>query len=99
MFAARLSTNENRSLPHQVQIRSVFDLVTKLGRLGCGVVSDVFNMKRAATANFINRDASTDHKQAASGDNNKFHIPTLCAWAMLRNNSHYKMTTMKGAPC
>jgi hypothetical protein len=56
-------------------------------------------MKRAATANFINRDASTDHKQAASGDNNKFHIPTLCAWAMLRNNSHYKMTTMKGAPC
>ncbi len=80
---------------HQIQIRPVLDRVPNAGLLagglGFGVIIDLLNGKRTATAQLVNRDAAAKGEQAANNDVKPSHIPNVGAQTAPRNVTYAKL--------
>lgn len=79
----------------QVQISAILDRVAKTGLLGSGlgfgVIIDMLNLKRTATAQLVNRDAAAKGEQAANNDIKPCHMPTVGAQIAPRNVAYTKL--------
>ncbi len=80
---------------HQILISAVLGRVTKTGLfasgLGFGVIIDMLNGERTATAQFVNRDPRANSEQAANNDVKPSHIANVGSKIAPRNVTYTKL--------
>ena len=80
---------------HQILITAVYDRVTKTSLLasglGFGVIVDMLNCKRTATAQLVNCDAAAKSEQAANNDVKPRHLANVGAKIALCNVTYAKL--------